>query len=470
MINLAAAGVVQIRGDSTRAARLVHAAALSFIGLPWAESADVWLVGCSEALRGTAAQVRTVRSLNEAIDQLETEMTDLHAALGDRFTSGIDRPEGWLPTVVLLGQTNPPDHLDRLVSLCSNSPGICAMIAGASGGPGWTVDVDSTQAMIPELRLAVDLISPPQEWAEAIDELLSLATSTTNIGADEPPYDRLESGIRPSVSVSQDTAGRGDHETSPDEPETPTSPARINLLGPVTYESIDDFLRPRSFEIALYLALHPEGVSEARLDETIWPSKTEVPKTTRDQAISAARTALGGRSRFPLAHGQGRDKTYRLSDQVKTDWSEFCALHRQSRETNSVESLRSALQLVRARPFGDLDAGPGFQWIHLEGHTHNMQAEIADVADLAAGLYLDSGQPLEARWAANQGLLAGPYTERLWVRLMAAADALGEAQEVERLLAEMDRRLGLDGDYNQLHPDTIAGYRIYSRRRATPRT
>jgi len=90
-----------------------------------------------------------------------------------------------------------------------------------------------------------------------------------------------------------------------------------------------------------------------------------------------------------------------------------------------------------------------------------MQAEIADAADLAAGLYLDSGQPLEARWAANQGLLSGLYTERLWVRLMAAADALGEAQEVERLLAEMDTRLGLDGDYSQLHPDTIAAYRIY---------
>jgi hypothetical protein len=48
---------------------------------------------------------------------------------------------------------------------------------------------------------------------------------------------------------------------------------------------------------------------------------------------------------------------------------------------------------------------------------------------------------------------------------MAAADALGEAQEVERLLGEMDTRLGLDGDYGQLHPDTVAAYRLYSRQR-----
>lgn len=99
---------------------------------------------------------------------------------------------------------------------------------------------------------------------------------------------------------------------------------------------------------------------------------------------------------------------------------------------------------------------------------HHMEAEIADAADLAAGLFLDTGQPLEARWAATQGLLAGP-SERLWVRLMAAADALGEAQEVECLLAEIDTRLGLDGDFSQLHPDTISAYRLYSRQRVSPR-
>jgi len=47
---------------------------------------------------------------------------------------------------------------------------------------------------------------------------------------------------------------------------------------------------------------------------------------------------------------------------------------------------------------------------------------------------------------------------------MAVADALGEAQEVERILAEMDCRLGLDGDFDQLHPETVAAYRHYSRR------
>jgi hypothetical protein len=93
-----------------------------------------------------------------------------------------------------------------------------------------------------------------------------------------------------------------------------------------------------------------------------------------------------------------------------------------------------------------------------------MEAEIADAADLAAHILLDAGEPAEARWAAQQGLLGAPYSERLWVHLMAAAAARGEAQEVDRLLSEMDRTLGLDGDFESLHPDTIAAYRRYSRR------
>ena len=243
----------------------------------------------------------------------------------------------------------------------------------------------------------------------------------------------------------------------------PFSPVTVKVLGPVEFDGAGEFRRPRSPEIALYLAMHPRGVSEAQLDERIWPTRTHVPAATRDTAISAVRSALGGAARFPHAH-QGPDKRYQLSEQVGTDWQRFCALHRHGRDHRYLPSLRAGLELIRGRPFGDLDAGPGYEWLHLEGHVHHMEAEIADAADLAAQLYLDRGRPVDARWAAGQGLLAAPYTERLWVQLMAAADALGEAQEVERILADMDRRLGLDGDYGQLHAETIAAYRRHSRR------
>lgn len=467
MINLAAAGILHVRGTAERAEGLIHAAGLAFTGLPWAESADVVAVGLGPVLGDSADHVQSVTTLDEVIDELEKHVSELRASLGEPVESGIHRPAGWLPTVVLLGRTAHAESLDRLLTLCSGQSGVFAMVSRPASGPGWVLDVDSVPALIPQLRLAVESISVPAGWAGAVNELLEVAAGVSDVGVDEPPYDQLLSGERAEISPA--TVGLASNREKPDQGVAGSGPTRINVLGPVTFEDVEDFLRPRSFEIAVYLALHPDGVSEGQLDEMIWPTKAEVPRSTRDQAISAARTALGGRDRFPLARGQGRDKIYRLTDQVTTDWSEFCALYRLGRESRSVDTLRSALQLVRGRPFGDLDAGPGFRWLHVEGHTYHMQAEIADAADLTAGLYLDLGQPLEARWAAYQGLLAGPYTERLWVRLMAAADALGEAQEVERLLAEMDTRIGLDGDYSQLHPDTVAAYRTYSRNRASPR-
>jgi two-component SAPR family response regulator len=93
-----------------------------------------------------------------------------------------------------------------------------------------------------------------------------------------------------------------------------------------------------------------------------------------------------------------------------------------------------------------------------------MEAEIGDAADLAASLLLADGQPVEARAAARRGLLADPYLERLWVRLMEVADALGDSQEVERIMDELDKVLELDGDFSCLHPQTLAAYQRLSRR------
>ncbi|MDP9072909.1 MAG: hypothetical protein M3N98_01820, partial [Actinomycetota bacterium] len=57
-----------------------------------------------------------------------------------------------------------------------------------------------------------------------------------------------------------------------------------------------------------------------------------------------------------------------------------------------------------------------------------------------------------------------PYTERLWVRLMEAAHLLGESQEVERIMDDLDVVLELAGDFSALHPITLAAYDRYSRR------
>jgi hypothetical protein len=53
---------------------------------------------------------------------------------------------------------------------------------------------------------------------------------------------------------------------------------------------------------------------------------------------------------------------------------------------------------------------------------------------------------------------------------MEAADQLGESNEVDRLMDELDTVLELGGDFSSLHPKTIAAYdRLRPRRRSSSR-
>ncbi len=254
-------------------------------------------------------------------------------------------------------------------------------------------------------------------------------------------------------------------------PREPPPSVLVRVLGTVEIEGSAVFKRAKSRELAVYLAMHPNGVGEAELDEALWPSRDArlVSASTRDSTVSVARTALGGPTRLLPAQGHGREKRYQLSEAVATDWATFCALHRSARADRKPEALCEGLELVRGRPFEGVIAARSYGWVHTEGHARHIEAEVADAADLAAAILLGDGRPIDARWAARRGLLADPYIERLWVRLMEAADRLGDSQEIERILDEMDAVLELDGDFSGLHPNTIAVYERLSRHhRLTP--
>ena len=477
LINLDAATVVDVGGDAEAAAALVHAAAISLSGSPWAKAANIVLVGFGNRLAAAETHVRSVARL----DDIAEELRDRIDLVNERFGGCRDdrgRPMSGdiaelVPTVVLVDRPLETEQLAWLRSVCDEGV-VSAMVAGASSDGGWTIEADADQVLLPKLRVAVEPTRiPAAEWG-SICELIDVALDTSGTTPEDPPYDQLalsgERDVQITSPVSIHSAGtRVDPSRSESDwlsrIDLPSPEVVVEVLGQVELEGAGEFRRPRSREIALYLAMHPEGVSEARLDEMIWPTRHEIPSSTRDPAISATRSALGGPKRFPYSQGQGRDKRYRLTELVGTDWERYCLLHRAGRQERNAQALLAALELIRGRPFGDLDAGPGCEWLHVEGHIHHMEAEIADAAELAAALLLAAGDPVRARRAVDKGLLAAPYAERLWVQLMAVADALGEAQEVERILTEMDRRLGLDGDFDQLHPDTVAAYRRYSRRR-----
>lgn len=473
LINLEASAVTGVSGTPEMAAGLVHGAALALTGLPWARAADVILVGFGHVLATSQPHMRVATSVADITEELRSvaaasaarlrAIGAVHIAAG-RLAAGAD---GLAPTIIVVPDPPTADEVDVLAEVCRHDTAITALVAGDIAAPRM-LRTETNPFYLPDLRIAVTPTVLPGSELAAVNQILSVALSGSAAGPDAPPYRDLISGER------RDPVAMGATPSSPamgaerDRPLPPGAgdgaPVVVQVLGPIEIDGAGEFRRPHAREVTVYLAMHPRGVAEHQLDEAIWPERHLVKATTRDPVVSSARTAVGGPDRLAHAQGQGPDKRYRTTDQVSSDWQRFCVLHAHGRRTRAVRPLAAALELVRGRPFADVVAGPGYGWLHLEGHLHHMEAEIVDAADLAAELYLEQGDAVAARWAANQGLMAGPYAERLWIRLMAVADALGEAQEVERILLEMDRRLDLDGDYDQLHPDTIDAYRRYSRR------
>jgi DNA-binding SARP family transcriptional activator len=482
LINLEAAGVLGVTGDASRAAGFCYALALQLVGAPWAAAITLNLVAFPPGL-AMRDNVREVNTLAEILVDLEMtagimDVTAREHGCADLFSGRLrgEAGDGWPPVVVLCAQRPTPKELKMLARIARSGGGVLAVVANAGPLARWEVDVDTSPCPINPLRLAVAPTVVDAETMADIAEILRVADDDGGASLEDPPYDTIELSVDRPLTARVDPAPRSEPGRlvptipGPDLPDLGNPPILVRVLGSVEVDGALECKRAKSRELVVYLAMHPNGVGESELDEALWGSNGGriVLSSTRDSTVSVARTSLGGASRLLPAQGQGREKRYQFGPEVQSDWQQFCTLHRFGREQQSTAALHKALELVRGRPFEAVISGRTYGWIHTEGHGRHIEAEVADAADLAASLYLKAGDPLAARWAARRGLLAEPYTERLWVRLMEAADELGESQEIERIMDEMDIVLELGGDFTSLHPNTLAVYDRLSRRRRFP--
>jgi DNA-binding SARP family transcriptional activator len=482
-----------VTGNPETAACVIRSLATSLSGLAWAQAVNLILVGFGSELE-SVAHVRVIASLSSVLAELRSTAELLAEAIGDTdpFAARVRQPgsDGWAPTIVCCASTMEPVERAELVRLAKPGNGVVAVINGDPEPSAWTIDVDSRPMAVQPLRLAVDPTLLQAEDLRQIGELYVVAGDDSGVTSEEPPYRDLDfTADRPPLTLAE-RLQRVDPVSAPVEAARPggpilpvngngntgrlspraAHPITVSILGTVEIDGASVFKRAKSKELAVYLALHPNGVGESELDEALWPSGHGrlVAPSTRDSTVSVARTALGGPTRLLPAHGHGREKRYQVSQDVGTDWSRFCQFHRDGRAAQDPGLLGQALELVRGRPFEGVIAGRTYGWVHTEGHARHIEAEVADAADLAARLLLDTGQAIDARWAARRGLMADPYVERLWVRLMEGADQLGDGQEIERIMDEMDVVLDLQGDFSGLHPHTLAAYDRLSRRRRLP--
>jgi hypothetical protein len=206
----------------------------------------------------------------------------------------------------------------------------------------------------------------------------------------------------------------------------------------------------------VYLAMRPNGAANEIWATALWPERL-MAASSLHSTVSVARRSLGkatdGSDHLPKSHGR-----LALAPTVGTDWDRFQALA----ASEEIEEWRSALELVRGRPFDGLRSA---DWAILDGTSPAIESAVVDLSGRLSGAYLRVGDPRGAEWAARRGLMVSPYDERLYRMLLRAADAAGNPSGVESVMAELVRVVADEIEpIESVHPSTLALYRSLSRR------
>jgi DNA-binding SARP family transcriptional activator len=282
----------------------------------------------------------------------------------------------------------------------------------------------------------------------------------TGSGSDMPSADPARAE-RSSVLRAGERAG-------PD-PEVQAD-VEVRVLGRVEVGGIGRIERGKSEELIVFLALHPEGVDGDRISDALWRGVPPA-KATLNTTTTVARNSLGALADGSLRLPHARNGVYRLDPSVGLDWARFQALvtRAESKGAGGSADLRLALELVRGRPFEGVRPRT-YGWALLD-LAAVMEAAVVDAADRLAELRLDDGDAPGAQWAARRGLKISPYDERLYRRLMLAADLAGNPAGVEAVMEELLKRLDDDSfePWDAIHEETRTLYeRLRGARQGTP--
>ncbi|MGH3274058.1 MAG: AfsR/SARP family transcriptional regulator, partial [Streptosporangiaceae bacterium] len=357
-------------------------------------------------------------------------------------------------------------------------PGSADLSAGAfaSGWPVASTEDDqsswagqSASAGLPG-QLAAWLRQPPPARTAPVTDSCSTDPGSTERGntdqgaagaaagphPDPPQPDRVESGPHEEARGAPASASPGrDPDRGPDRDDVQAS-LRIGVLGTFTINGQPAALVPAQSELVMALAINgASGLSNQQLCYLLGADPDHPkPSGSLRQLILRTRRQLG---RAPdrrewLQHlGGGR---YALHPAARFDWHEFEALTTDGMRSREAPLLRSALSLIRGRPFTDCD----YWWLEL-ALPETVRAQIVDAAEVLAGLELAAGDPAAAARAARIGLAGDDGAEQLWRALMRAEHAAGNqsgVREVWRRCLEAISEIAPDG---APHPATAALHR-----------
>jgi len=465
LIDIETAGILSIDADEQQAVALIRRVATELATSTWVDHVDVLAVGIPAAGDIAGAQrVRHLPDLPAALDELAAiaaATSEALAAVNARSTLAArlgENGDAWTPTILV--HTGPVNAttLARLQEITGDGGRGVGAIVRSETATTWHVTLDDSELLLAPLGFRVTPAVLNTDTATALDELLTDATFDGPVEIDEA----AEVEAPADTPIDAPTIVTGPYEDPPFEVE-------VRIIGPVeVIGAAAPIDRRRCLEMATYLALHPQGVTDERLKTVLWPDELP-PRVTFNTTVSTTRSRLGtasdGSRHFP--HFVASGNRYRLGHLVTTDLARFEArvAYAKRCETNdAITTLRSALELVRGQPF---EGVRGFEWAYTETLIASIEAIIADAAHHLARLLLEDRDAPGVTWAAMQGLKAAPGDETLYRDRMLACDLAGNPAGVESVMDELCEVVEALEPYDELHPETIALYeRVSHQKRA----
>ena len=455
LIDLEAAGLLTLHGDATEVSSVIRHLAVELTTSGIADHVQVLVVGDHILGEISDAHPRLRHlDLDEAVAELEATARENQRAVSSptdlSARSSIEGDDFSCPTVLVSFEPVDAQSRQRIEDAVGDRSGRVVAVLPSDEAAPWHVDVRDGSVQLAPLGLVLDPFTLDATTAHEIDLLVAEPEDESD---DEIADLLMAPPNQSAVSIAPFVE--------------PPFDLEVQVLGPVeVIGAAQPFARHRHLEITVYLAMHPDGVSDERLKTALWPDRAPTTATF-NTAISTTRGRLGrdatGDPHF--SHYATANQRYRLGVRTTSDYARFAARVEHARHADTEEAiadLRAALDLVRGQPFAEVH---GFEWAWSEGFVANIETAVASAAHDLAGRYLELGEPDAAISAAMQGLIAAPADEILYRDRMLACDLAGNPAGVETVMRELRHAVEAVEPWDGIHPETVALYQRLTRGR-----
>ncbi len=428
------------RGDAASRATIVAAGPIGDALAAASLDSITWIPTTWSAIDDLVATVGQQRA------QLEASGWGLRDARLDA-----DAQDAWGPRVYVFGAIDDESmrRLEWALGGANQTAVSVILLHGESDGGAVTshgahVTGTADRALLEPADVTVRPVSLSAVGTAGVVELLRTSRSDHTVPApwydiaDEPDsvlslLPRLAGSMKEVVDVGDDSPGVTDF-----------SHPTLMLLGPIQLLGAAGPPPARAerscIEYCAWMVEHP-GATASQMAAALL-----VAEGTRRSNVSRLRGWLGTAGDATQYLPEAYTGRLYLDPLVSSDWQRLGSLISPGINRVPIQTLVSALKLVRGAPLAD--AAPG-QWHWAEELRAEMVSTIRDIGARVGNAALADGDIDLARWAAGRALLAAPGDEILMRLRLRTEHRAGNRPDVERIVLQLTRHariLGIDLD------------------------